>query len=56
MGTHPIFESDFDCLTEDAFVAYSAIVAESLRLQTQQDQTVCAAIGGVGPNDQSENE
>jgi len=22
MGTHPIFESDFDCLTEKCFVAF----------------------------------
>merc|ERR1712130_677273 len=31
MGTHPIFESDFDCLTDNVtFVAYSAESVEDL--------------------------
>jgi len=28
MGTHPIFESDFDCLTEDVGYVWCVFVAE----------------------------
>merc|ERR1711953_250612 len=39
MGTHPIFESDFDCLTEmDGLQVQSQIEAQILQMQLMQDQ------------------
>jgi len=34
MGTHPIFESDFDCLTDDKMlqVRYARLLGEHLRV------------------------
>merc|ERR1712131_177408 len=38
MGTHPIFESDFDCLT-DWHIGYSLGTTENDRFQTNWSQT-----------------
>merc|ERR1711917_214400 len=42
MGTHPIFESDFDCLTEMEIISYSKIVNELKQACTLEPD--CAAV------------
>merc|ERR1712131_522220 len=52
MGTHPIFESDFDCLTVnfDLFRMFSARVARSLSTSApvHKKVAVLGAAGGIG--------
>merc|ERR1711917_133593 len=45
MGTHPIFESDFDCLT-DAFRRYSRGRSKILRTKTSKINSFITAICG----------
>jgi len=34
MGTHPIFESDFDCLTEEKFLLGEILILESVQIES----------------------
>merc|ERR1711953_1107878 len=51
MGTHPIFESDFDCLTEDQIMA----VGKLMSVIAEEDTVTGFLLGGVGQLDKERN-